>query len=663
MPDTSSPILQKSVVIAILVAGAGICMLICWSALQTNGTFGFPLDDSWIHLQFARNLRDYGSFSYYQNEMATSGSTSPLYTMLLAAGLFITSNEFILSYVLGVGFFTAGAFVLSRLGKELFKEQLVLIIGGMLLYFLEPRLQWIALSGMETTLFMFLLLLVWYLYRRRSGRWLGVTAGLLLWARPEAVIFFAVLAIDVFYKTKWVRHQHAKKASAEAQQYDHRWLRPAIGIAGVICLGYAVFNLVLSGSILPNTYAAKIEYYGSGGVGFPRAVFDWLTAGHMPVLAAFAAIAILNLLWNIVRRKPQDYLVPLLWSAALFVAYWQKLPFLYQEGRYLMPILPFIILLGLRGVEIAVDLIQIVITAVRKNAINATVLALVVLALVAQFGYGAWNNRGICAEYCKYITDRQVRTALWIRDHLPTDAVIGTHDVGAIAYYSGRRIADMVGLVSPDMIENIGSFDRLVAFLGRNRVTHLAVLRNWFEVANQNPLFTTDEKTPEIMQVFTFDPLRCHFTPQNVSELVSRGAYHLSIGEVQTGGAMLEEAVRLDPRSARANFHFGVALLSIGRNEEAERAIRTALGLQPDAWPALLALGHFALKRGEVDSALTLYKDVERRNPAYAPVYQALWQFYLTEKPDSASAAYYRSRYEKLAGTTPSETATPKEGN
>ena len=375
----------------------------------------------------------------------------------------------------------------------------------------------------------------------------------------------------------------------------------------------------------------------------------------MPVLAAFAAIAILDMLWRIVRRRPQDYLVPFLWSAVLFLAYWQKLPFLYQEGRYLMPALPFIILLGLRGVEIVLDFIQNLIPAVQKKAVHAVVLSAILLVLLVQFGRGAWENRGIYAEYCKYITDRQVRTALWIRDHLPTDAVIGTHDVGAIAYYSGRRIVDMVGLVSPGMIENIGSYDRLVAFLGRNRVTHLAVIRNWFDVANQNPLFTTDEKTPEIMQVFTFDPLRCHFTPGNVGELVSRGAYHLSIGEVQKGGAMLEEALRLDPRSARANFHFGVALLSIGRNDEAERAIRTALDLQPDAWPALLALGHFALKRGEKDSALALYKDVERRNPAYAPVYQALSQFYLTEKPDSAAAAYYGNKFQELSDTSQTE--------
>ncbi|HSQ74067.1 MAG TPA: hypothetical protein VLT13_00825, partial [Bacteroidota bacterium] len=187
MPDTSSPILRNSIVTAILVAGAAICVLICWSALQTNGTFGFPLDDSWIHLQFARNLRDYGSFSYYQNEMATSGSTSPLYTVLLAAGLFLTSDEYVLSYLLGIGFFAAGAFVLSQLGKGLFQGQLILIGGAMLLYFLEPRLQWIALSGMETTLFIFLLLLVWYLYRHKSPRWLGVASGLLLWTRPEAV--------------------------------------------------------------------------------------------------------------------------------------------------------------------------------------------------------------------------------------------------------------------------------------------------------------------------------------------------------------------------------------------------------------------------------------------------------------------------------------------
>src|ERR1035437_10688150 len=63
---------------------AGIAVLtglfFLFMAKSQNEFFCFPLDDSWIHLTFARNIVEFGSFSYYKNQLATSGSTSPLYT-------------------------------------------------------------------------------------------------------------------------------------------------------------------------------------------------------------------------------------------------------------------------------------------------------------------------------------------------------------------------------------------------------------------------------------------------------------------------------------------------------------------------------------------------------------------------------------------------------
>src|SRR5712692_9540798 len=88
--------------IPVLLLGTGMCFFTCWNAYRVNGHPGFPLDDPWIHLQFAKNLHEYGSYSYYQTTMATSGSTSPLYTLLLAAGFSFTSNEFLLSYTFGI---------------------------------------------------------------------------------------------------------------------------------------------------------------------------------------------------------------------------------------------------------------------------------------------------------------------------------------------------------------------------------------------------------------------------------------------------------------------------------------------------------------------------------------------------------------------------------
>jgi tetratricopeptide (TPR) repeat protein len=645
MSQNSPSTLPWFVIGGILSAGALTCILICWSAFQTNGTFGFPLDDPWIHLQFARNLRDHGSFSYFGSLMVTSGSTSPLYTILLAGGLFLTSQEMVLSYALGISCFIAGAFVLLRIGQGLYSDHVMLIVSSVVLFLLEPRLQWAALSGMETTLFILLLLLVWYLYQVRSSRWLGIAAGLLLWTRPEAVILFAALALDIGYHAWWVRRLHARKKHPPALQPDYRWLYPALGIAAVLWLGYCAFNLALSGSLLPNTYAAKTRYYASGGADFPATVFQFLTGGHMPVLACLVAVAAGDVLWKAMTRARQEYLVPLFFSLGMFAAYWHKLPFLYQEGRYLMPLLPFFIVLGMRGIEVIIHLGRKVLKSSERTGVETAVSAGVALLIAAQFGAASWEMRGVYAESCKYITDRQVKTAFWIRDRLPVDAVLGTHDIGALAFYSGRRVVDMVGLVSPDMIENIGSYDRLKQFLARHNVTHLAVLRNWFEVVNQNPVFQTDERTPEIMEVFRFDPSRTHFTPRNAGMLTAQGAYFLSTGQVQRAGPILEESLRMDPQSAPAHCYLGLALLAIGKDADAEREISTALALHPDSWEARIALAHVFQHRNDPDQALALLEEVAQKDPAYAPVYQELAQFYLTVKKDTAAASEYARQH------------------
>ena len=75
-----------SFLIPLMLLGTGMCIFAGWNAYRVNGAAGFPLDDPWIHLQFAKNLHEYGSYSYYRNQTVTSGSTSPLYTLLLAAG-------------------------------------------------------------------------------------------------------------------------------------------------------------------------------------------------------------------------------------------------------------------------------------------------------------------------------------------------------------------------------------------------------------------------------------------------------------------------------------------------------------------------------------------------------------------------------------------------
>jgi tetratricopeptide (TPR) repeat protein len=202
------------------------------------------------------------------------------------------------------------------------------------------------------------------------------------------------------------------------------------------------------------------------------------------------------------------------------------------------------------------------------------------------------------AEACRYISDRQVKTAHWLHDNLPGEAVVATHDIGAIGFYSGRRVVDMVGLVSPEMIPNLHNLDSLRAFLVRKRVTHLAVLRNWFEVVNVNSLFRTDEAHPEIMEVFAFDPFRLHVVPGNVGAIEQLALAYLARGESRTAIALLTGAIRLDPLSSRIHMYLGLALLSAGKTVEGESSLRQSLEIQPTLLEARAALAQVEAARG-----------------------------------------------------------------
>jgi len=116
----------------LLAVAAGIYLI--YSSYKTNGYFGFPLDDPWIHLTFAKNLIEYGSFSYFKNELVTSGSTSPIYTLLLALFYIISKNEFIISYTAGIIFGALTVFAMIKLSLLQFKNfELLAILAALLI--------------------------------------------------------------------------------------------------------------------------------------------------------------------------------------------------------------------------------------------------------------------------------------------------------------------------------------------------------------------------------------------------------------------------------------------------------------------------------------------------------------------------------------------------
>ena len=88
----SNPKLEGLGVLAIVCLATALLALFLQVELDlTGGELGVPLDDAWIHYQFARNLSRGNGFGYNPGE-PTAGSTAPLWTLLLAGvGLFSES--------------------------------------------------------------------------------------------------------------------------------------------------------------------------------------------------------------------------------------------------------------------------------------------------------------------------------------------------------------------------------------------------------------------------------------------------------------------------------------------------------------------------------------------------------------------------------------------
>ncbi|MGH2522659.1 MAG: hypothetical protein ACRDH2_09170, partial [Anaerolineales bacterium] len=68
--------------------------------LSASRAGGFPLDDAWIHQTYARNLGIFGQFAFVPGQ-PSAGSTSPLWSGLLALGYLLRVDYRVWAYALG----------------------------------------------------------------------------------------------------------------------------------------------------------------------------------------------------------------------------------------------------------------------------------------------------------------------------------------------------------------------------------------------------------------------------------------------------------------------------------------------------------------------------------------------------------------------------------
>ncbi len=429
-------------------------LLIC---VLTFG-IGFPLDDAWIHLTYARNLAQHGEWAFRLGEQS-AGSTSPLWTALLSIGFLLGLAPYVWTYLAGWVVLTLLAACADRLARKLVTSYTSQIPWAGLFFIFAWHLSWAAVSGMETLLHGLIILAVLGALMTGSRRYLslGLLTGLSVWVRPDGLtllgpILFAALVSE---KTWHLRGEAV-------------W-RTLIGF-GSLVLPYVLFNLALSGNAMPNTFYAKQAEYGL--VWHARPFLERIGNYLAPILASpFLVLMPGAVMWLAKRIRARDWavLASLLWVSGYFGIYFVSLP-AYQHGRYIIPALPVMYLWGIAG------FLEIVLSPqTHKRLIFVWQTLIVGLCLVFTYLAARQNANDV-----GWVESEMVATAKWVDQNLPADARLAVHDIGALGYFVKNPVVDMAGLITPQVVPFIRDERRLAAYLDSQAVDYLITFPSFY---------------------------------------------------------------------------------------------------------------------------------------------------------------------------------------
>lgn len=460
-----------------LILGLGLAACVGYFAVELyllSGELGLPLDDSWIHLQFARNLARGGGLSINPGELLP-GSTAPLWTALVSCLFWLPGGPLVWVKLAGALLFVGVGAATHRLALELeLTAGWAELAAGLTLA--TSWLVWSALSGLEILLFTLLSLwgMVHHLRERREPDRLPLALPILALgalARPEGLLLLLAAIADgclIFDRT-----------AAGALRWRPPRLRSlglAIVVVGLLILPMLGFNAWVSGSLLPTTFAAKSTGWSRWlpEMGYLYTVFGIFFQAQ-PWMALFAGAGVLTLLGRLgSRRRPG--LLPAMWLLGLPCAYGLIDPpgsfsLVGNFGRYFFPLFPVVVVLGALAARDATETLAGRLPAGGWRALwRSLAVALLVVPTLLELVQGA----GRYGQSVLNVHDSDVEVARWLAGRLPEEALLAVADIGAIKFLLPNRVVDLAGIANPE-IRSWGA----ERFLDHYRPDYLVIFPEW----------------------------------------------------------------------------------------------------------------------------------------------------------------------------------------
>ncbi len=434
-----------ALVVLLLVVG-GAALLYLWAGLHVSSgsTPVMPLDDTYIHFQYARALAEGYPFRYNPDQPPTSGATSLLYPAILAVGYRIGFQGEQLSWwalLIGIVCWFGSAWLIYRISARDNSPAAHRIgLAVAVAFALTGSLGWAFMSGMETGLMVFATLLtLWYIVNQdRRG---VIVAGILVTlVRPEG------LAIGLLASLYMATCESSRRA----------FLRHALlySLPLLAALIQPALNLLATGSLTASGLQAKSYLYLvppdpgmilSSVANVAGRMWAELFTGLpylLPGLVIFCAIAVFTGLrdgWRARRLNPP--ILVLTWLLALTATLSLLETAFWQFKRYQQPMIALLFPLAAWAFMLLCNLL------VRRY--RPFVMGILLGGFVA---FSLTTTASFVQDYADNVHEvafSQQPMARYVAAHIPTGAVIGVHDIGVMRYLGGHPTYDVIGLTTP----------------------------------------------------------------------------------------------------------------------------------------------------------------------------------------------------------------------
>jgi arabinofuranosyltransferase len=405
------------------------------------------IDDAFITFRYARNLLQGHGFVYNPGERV-QGTTTPLYTLLMAGEKLILP---------GVGFPTlaivtnaladaASIVVIALLCKRTL-EAPWLGIGCGFLWAVLPMSVTFCIGGMETSVYILLLLLTLVCYARGQAMWAVLFCALATLTRPDALL----VAVPLFAHMLW----------------DRRGIPWREGLFYILLLiPWVAFATLHFGSPLANSVVAKTAAYRLAAFSalirliqhyatpfFEHEVFGmaWVGVGAIGYLT-------LSLVGGLAMFRREGKLLPLAVYPWLYLfAFSVSNPLIFRW--YMAPILPtYILCILYGGRKIGLDIANALSKRWPAALLAWRIVGALLLAAAFCMLLNGWTLRPDhgpdrpAPEMAWFKLEQLYRKAtldLKANEPLTPPTRIAAGDIGVIGFESGTRILDTLGLVSP----------------------------------------------------------------------------------------------------------------------------------------------------------------------------------------------------------------------